>query len=258
MKATFFYLALIATSLALSALSEAKIDLKTAMGIWLLDENTGKKVKDISGNDNHGEIQGAKWAKGKVGSALKFNGSTDRVVIPDSDSLYAKKAWTITSWIFVNKSEVGYGHILGKRNDPGTNTNYAFRTDSKGIGWDAYFRLGGWKGAWAQGKAIKGEWVYMTATYDGKNTIQIYENGKPVGKANVGGPPPQGDAEVHIGGWTGNTTELLDGLLDEVGLFNVALSPADMKDLMKKGFKGILDVAALNKLATSWADIKSQ
>ena len=60
MKATFFYLALIATSLALSALSEAKIDLKTAMGIWLLDENTGKKVKDISGNDNHGEIQGAK------------------------------------------------------------------------------------------------------------------------------------------------------------------------------------------------------
>ena len=79
-----------------------------------------------------------------------------------------------------------------------------------------------------------------------------------VGKADVGPPPPQGDAEVHIGGWTGNATELLDGLLDEVALFNVALSPADMKDLMKKGFKGILDVAALNKLATSWGDIKFQ
>ena len=259
MKANFFYLALIATSLMLVAPSESKIDPKTAMGIWLLDEKTGKKVKDVSGNDNHGEIQGAKWAKGKFGSALKFNGSTDRVVIPNSDSLYAKKAWTITSWIFVNKSEVGYGHILGKRNDPGTNTNYAFRTDSKGIGWDAYFRLGGWKGAWAQGKAIKGEWVYMTATYDGKNTIQIYEKGKLVGKADVGPPPPQGDAEVHIGGWTGNTTELLDGLLDEVGLFNVALSPADMKDLMKNGFEAIVtSVAPMNKLATSWADIKSQ
>ena len=180
------------------------------------------------------------------------------MVIPNSDSLYAKKAWTITSWIFVNKSEVGYGHILGKRNDPGTNTNYAFRTDSKGIGWDAYFRKGGWKGAWAQGKAIKGEWVYMTATYDGEKAIQIYENGVEIGQADVGKPPPQSEAEVHIGGWTGNTTELLDGLLDEVGLFNVALSPADMKDLMKKGFKGMLDVAALNKLATSWGDIKFQ
>jgi len=262
MKATFFYLALMTTSLMLVVPSEAKIhtiDLKTAMGIWLLDENTGTEAKDISGNDNHGKIQGAKWVKGKFGSALKFNGSTDRVVIPNSDSLYAKKAWTITSWIFVNKSEVGYGHIVGKRS--GAGTNYAFRTDSKSVGWDAYFSQGGWKGAWQQGKAKKGEWVYMTATYDGENTIQIYENGVEIGKADVGKPPPQSDAEVHIGGWQDNTSELLDGLLDEVAIFNVALSPADMKALMKNGFEAIgntTNVTPMNKLATSWADIKSQ
>ena len=98
----------------------------------------------------------------------------------------------------------------------------------------------------------------MTATYDGKNTIRIYENGKEIGQADVGKPPPQDTSEVHIAGWQGNTSELLDGLLDEVAVFNVALSPDDMKDLMKKGSKGILDVAALNKLATSWADIKFQ
>ena len=114
--------------------------------------------------------------------------------------------------------------------------------------------------AWQKGKSQKGRvGVYMTATYDGKNTIQIYENGKELGKkADVGKPPPQDTSEVHIAGWQGNTSELLDGLLDEVAVFNVALSSEDMKDLMKKGFKGILDVAALNKLATSWADIKSQ
>ena len=66
MKAPFFYLALMAINLVLVAPSEAKIDLKTAMGIWLLDEKTGKKVKDVSGNDNHGEIQGAKWPKAKL------------------------------------------------------------------------------------------------------------------------------------------------------------------------------------------------
>ena len=69
-------------------------------------------------------------------------------------------------------------------------------------------------------KAKKGEWVYMTATYDGKNTIQIYENGKELGKkADVGKPPPQDTSEVHIAGWQGNTSELLDGLLDEVAVF---------------------------------------
>ena len=58
----------------------------------MYDGNKGKVAKDISGNNNHGDIQGPKWVKGKSGSALKFNGSTDRVVIADSDSLYAKKS----------------------------------------------------------------------------------------------------------------------------------------------------------------------
>jgi len=97
MKAILLCFSLIIISLVLVTQIGAKIDPKTAMGIWLLDEKTGNKVKDVSGNDNHGEIQGAKWAKGKFGSALKFNGKTDRVVIPNSDSLYVKKAWTITS-----------------------------------------------------------------------------------------------------------------------------------------------------------------
>ena len=33
------------------------------------------------------------------------------------------------------------------------------------------------KGAWNQGTIKKDTWVYMTATYDGKNTLTIYENG---------------------------------------------------------------------------------
>ena len=70
---------------------------ETAMGIWLFDENKGAVATDISGNNNHGEIQFSEWVTGKFGKALKFNGVTSRVVISDSESLYAKKAWTITS-----------------------------------------------------------------------------------------------------------------------------------------------------------------
>ena len=70
---------------------------ETAMGIWLFDENKGAVATDISGNNNHGEIQFSEWVTGKFGKALKFNGVTSRVVIADSESLYAKKAWTITS-----------------------------------------------------------------------------------------------------------------------------------------------------------------
>jgi hypothetical protein len=240
--------------------SEAKIDLKNALGVWLLNEGKGKTVTDMSGNGNDGDIQGAKWEKGKVGPALSFNGSTDRVVIPDADSLFAPKTWTITSWIYVNKSEVGYGHILGKRS--GAGTNYAFRTSSTGTGWESYFRKdNAWKGAWQQGAVKKDTWLFMAAVYDGKNEITIYENGDKIGSAVVGAPPPQDTSEVHIAGWQGNTSELLDGLLSEVALFDIALSQADVKDLMEKGTErvlGIKPVDALGKLAATWGSIKKQ
>ena len=258
MKAMLLCLSLIITSLVLATQIEAKIDLETAMGIWLFDENKGTVATDISGNNNHGQIQVAEWVKGKFGTALKFNGTGARVVIADSESLYAKKAWTITSWVFVDTMEGGHGHIIAKRGTTGT--NYALRTNGNASSWSAYFMEGGaWKGAWEKGTVKKGKWVYITATYDGVNEIRIYENGERVGSAERGKPPAQNDEKVNIGGWHGDKRELLHGRLDEVVLFSVALRKDDMKNLMKNGVRqAMLDVAPLNKLATSWGDIKSQ
>ena len=84
---TIACMSLIFISLLSITRSDAKVSLKDATGIWLLDENKGDVVTDISGNGNDGEIQGLKWKKGQFGQALSFNGSIDRVVIPDSDSL---------------------------------------------------------------------------------------------------------------------------------------------------------------------------
>jgi len=248
--------------LMLTGQSSAKLDIGTVAGIWLFDEGKGTTAKDSSGNGNDGTLQGTKWVKGQVGSALSFNGTSDRVVVPDSDSLDLQKAWTITSWIYVNKSENGYGHIVGKRNDGLNVANYAFRTNNTGVSWESYFKFGGaWKGAWGQGVVKKDTWLYMTATYDGTNTITIYENGVKIGSAAVGSPPPADQAEVHIGGWQNNTSELIDGMLDEVAIFGVAITEDDMKNLMTKGIEkalGITPVEPSGKLSATWADIKAQ
>ena len=91
------------------------------------------------------------------------------------------------------------------------------------------------------------------------NEIRVYENGERVGLAERGRPPAQNNEKVNIGGWHGNKGELLHGLLDEVAIFSVALRKDDMKNLMKNGVRqAMLDVASLNKLATSWGAIKSQ
>ena len=71
MKATLLCISLIITNLVLVTQIGAKIDLETAMGIWLFDENKGAMAKDLSGNNNHGQIQVAEWVTGKFGKALK-------------------------------------------------------------------------------------------------------------------------------------------------------------------------------------------
>ena len=259
MKSIIVCLATIIISLTFIVQTYAEIDFETARGIWLLDEGKGDDIEDISGNDNHGELQGGKWVKGPDGPALSLNGQDDRVIIPDSDSMYLEKAWTITAWAYVNKSENGYGHILGKRPAAGTVANYAFRTSSSGTGWEAYFARDGWRGAWNQGQVNKDEWLYMTAIYDGKDNITIYENAEEVGSVGgMGKPGPQNDTDVNIGGWTNNTSETLNGMLYEVAIFASVLEVEDITDLMEEGLVKLLPVEPSAKLATTWASLKSQ
>ena len=53
-----------------AAISSAEIDPKTVVGIWLFDEGTGKAAKDLSGNDNDGELmEGTKWEDGQFGES---------------------------------------------------------------------------------------------------------------------------------------------------------------------------------------------
>ena len=260
MKSIIIRLAILIISLTFTVQTYAEIDLGTARGIWLLDEGEGNMINDMSGNENHGELQGGEWVEGPNGPALSLNGQDDRVIIADSDSLYLEKAWTITAWTFVNSTENGFGHILGKRPASGTVANYAFRTSGNGTGWEAYYSRGGWKGAWNQGTVKKDEWLYMTATYDGEDTIKIYENGAEIGSVSgLGGPAPRNDTDTNIGGWTNNTTETLDGMLYEVALFSVALAEEDINALMDDGLPSLVTpVEPSGKLATTWADIKSQ
>jgi hypothetical protein len=239
-------------------LGNAKIDFKTAAGIWLFEEKDGDAIKDSSNNKNNGKADGTKHVAGKFGTALSLNGTTDKVTVPDSDTLDLPGAWTITAWIKVNKTEANWGHILGKRDPALTVANYAFRVDNVGKGWDTYFATNNaWKGIWNQAVAKKDEWVYMTATYDGKDVLSIYENGVQIGTgAAMGAPSPANAVDVIIGGYKDNTSELLDGALDEVVLLGSMITTDDMKTLMDKGVIRSFSIEKVGKLATCWGNVK--
>ena len=88
---TQFTIITITLSLVFTVHTYAEIDFSTARGIWLLDEGDGTVINDISGNENHGELQGGEWVEGPDGPALSLDGVNDRVIIADSDSLYLEE-----------------------------------------------------------------------------------------------------------------------------------------------------------------------
>ncbi len=79
--------------------SDAKIDPKTVVGIWLFDEGTGKIAKDLSENGNDGELkEGTKWEDGQFGQAVIFDGKDDYVEILPSP-LFNPEVFTVTFWM---------------------------------------------------------------------------------------------------------------------------------------------------------------
>ena len=73
---------LIVMSLWFTGQSLAKIDPKSLVGLWLLNEGKGDQAKDSSEKGNDGTLtNGPKWAAGKFGKALEFSGANQYVRI---------------------------------------------------------------------------------------------------------------------------------------------------------------------------------
>ena len=87
------FIGLIAICFCLTSAIYADVDFDDCVGMWLFDEGSGKVAKDRTDNKNDGTLQGgAKWTKGKFGSAVKLDGkASDYVEIPDSKSLHMEK-----------------------------------------------------------------------------------------------------------------------------------------------------------------------
>jgi hypothetical protein len=154
-------------------------------GCWSFDENQGTVAKTSAVSGYDGEIHGAKWVPGKVGSALEFNGESDYVEIKDTakDSPFALTSMSISAWIKPSAYPAGrpiyWAGIAGKR------YGYGMRL---GIDGRLHFRVYGPFGDDGKvtpfdyrGKKDKqislNKWHHVVVTYDNTNT-KFYIDGR--------------------------------------------------------------------------------
>lgn len=247
----------------LSVSGYAKIEPETCVAVWLFDEGNGDTAMDSSGNGNDGTlVNGPKWVAGQFGKALSFDGTDDYVNVPAtvSDNW---KGITMVAWVWLNllPNELpgSYGEIHGSNQDfydmyedKGNNElRCKFQTTA------AAERPG-----IPTGQLQKNQWLHIVGTFDSAaGQAKIYMNGTLMDTHNLTGfiNGTQYSTIGTQGGPNGPFTDFLNGIIDEVALFNVGLSEEDVQTLMNQGLKESLGMAAVvltGKLTATWAGIK--
>ena len=240
-------------------------NLESAIAVWMFDEGRGEEAKDLSINGHHATLNnGTQWVDGKFGAGLSFDGKNDYVSISESqDWDLGSGDFTIMLWFFpraqrktaliTSKTDYWAGimfHYQGTR-------NIDIWASSTGRNWDIIHSDPGGNGIGKKSVPLK-EWSHAAYVRSGKRWMS-YVNGVEDVRVNGGGRIVDRIKEEKIIGRWGNPADRgwLDGIVDEVAIFDVALSEDEIQRVMKTGLAQ-LAVSPSGKLAISWGKIKTK
>lgn len=199
-------------------------------------------VRDLAG-PNKGTAQGnIVYAAGKVSLAFNFDGSSFVTMgNPPALNLNGNQV-TITGWInprinapaiYFGKTHFGandYLLLYGRGLDAMVTVNGTSMTVLGYSDFPSKTRLY---------VPATGEWTHIAMTYDGTR-ITLYANGEIIGDANYSGNIGGDNVPFNIGGRANDEgTGKFNGLIDEVQVFNRALSAEEIRGILEAGGDGL-------------------
>jgi len=197
------------------------------VGWWKLDEGERSTTAvDWSGHDNHGALRGdPQWVPGYDGIALEFDGSGDYVDFGNpSDWSSGTSARSMCGWARTDTVIAGWRWIAAY-GSPAT-------SQAMFIGINGDDLYGGGYGDDVQKDDFwqVGVWHHICLTYDG-TTARLYADG-----INVASEAKDWNlalSRAHIGRQVNDLAEFWDGLVDDVRVYNKALTQDEVKETMR-------------------------
>lgn len=168
---------------------------------------------------------------GKRGQALIFNGTNSYVNVPSNSLLDLSAAVSISAW--VNPSALQDGVIVDR--NVTASERYELRADRGNNGFYQVFCVGNANSVQVNSttlmSATLNTWVHLVGTCD-SNGSKIYVNGVLESSSiSAGVLSSQSGFPLHIGGDQTNAGPYFKGAIDEVRLYNRALSASEVLQL---------------------------
>lgn len=205
---------------------------------WKLDETTGSTASDEIGDNDGTLVNGPVWTDGEVGNALSFDGVDDYVGVADDAALdISGEQITVSAWIRADR--IDERQVIVAKNAYGANS-WILEINPVDFGngkINFYIDLSGFDGNFGSNTAVAvGDWCHVVGVYDGSEK-KIYINGQLDASQAISGAIPTNDQPVRIGGG-GNMSRYFDGSIDEVAVYDRALSAGEVERLYRGSLAG--------------------
>jgi hypothetical protein len=212
----------------------ALADVAGLVGYWPLDDASGSSAADQSGNGHNGTLNnGPIWTTGKLGAALSFNGSNTTVDINQS-VLNTSNSFSVAAW--VQLSDVSSWHTAVSQD--GTNVSgFYLQLTSSGQFAFSLVNVDSTSStttrALSKFNPVVNTWYHLVGTYDASaKQSSLYVNG--VLQSTVSVPAAwnaTGETVIGRAKWGGGPVDFWPGKIDDVRLYNRAVTASDVTSL---------------------------
>ncbi|MHC4623572.1 MAG: LamG domain-containing protein [Planctomycetota bacterium] len=208
---------------------------------WKLEQSDGTTVVDYK-NGYNGVLQGFyKWTTGyNGGTAVNFDNG--KVIVADAPALRPQTEVSVSAWVYYPEEQDEAARIVVKGAD--NKETFTLQVDSDDEG-SFLVRDVNDNDYSTNNDVWREEWIHLAGTFDGdSNTLRCFVNGQLTGEdaedkkvtfVNKGKTLSQDPNDLAIGNRSDANNRNFEGIIDDVRLYDYALSKAEVAWLASEG-----------------------
>jgi hypothetical protein len=203
-------------------------------------------ANDESGNGNNGTVNGAVLTADRFGnpnSAYYFNGDNAYIEVPNSNSLDVTNGLTIVAWVKPNINNITLPIVNKYRSAEGLRSYwlYGWTPGEPGPRFRIETTTGNVGDAYTHELLSTTNWSFVAGTFDGNNA-KLFVNGVEKNIQSASGIISQNLLPLRIGGDNEIDMDYFYGKIDDVRIYNRALSPSEIQALYNQEQQGLYNL----------------